>query len=263
MLKSFSLFVGSSQCNANCKHCAGNILRKYAPKTDGIVDEELIAKTAVACYNEGARYLSLSSSGEPTLSPLAVTKTLEIINGLEGMEFYPINLYTNGIRIGSDEGFCKQYLPLWKNLGLTNFYVTVHSIDEKKNAEVYGVKQYPSLDIIINRVHAYGYKMRANIVLSKRTVSTFEQYVAMVEGLRLKGVDAVSAWVIRNDKDEPDTELSPLESELDKMSEWAKNQGPEIRLLREKHMEVYQKSEKLTLFPDGTLSNTWCGSTED
>lgn len=261
-LNSLSLFVGTSECNAKCGHCAGVPLRKYAPKLDGIIDQDLIYKTIKDCYEQGARYLSISSSGEPTLSPLAVTRTMELINKCrnEGIEFYPINIYSNGIRIGVDKIFCYTYLPLWKVFGLTTVYVTIHDANEEENARVYGINSYPSLDIIISRIHNADLIMRANLVLSKRTVGTYEKFISIVEELKRKGVDYISAWSIRNKEDKVDIKLSPHEEELDRMERWIKdkNLNQKIRLLREKNKLAYKTGQKLTLFPDGTLSNTWC-----
>jgi hypothetical protein len=75
------------------------------------------------------------------------------------------------------------------------------------------------------------------------------------------GVDNISAWPIRNADDKIDVELSPSNEEMDKMQEWAeKNSNPEckIRFLRDSNAVLYQTNKKLTLFPDGTLSGTWC-----
>ncbi len=261
-LNSLSLFVGTSECNAKCKHCAGIPLRKYAPKLDGLVNEDLIYETIKNCYEKGARYLSISSSGEPTLSPLSVTRTLELISGCrnEGIQFSPINLYSNGIIIGEEESFCNTYLSLWRNLGLTTVYVTVHDVNEKENAKVYGVKNYPPLEVVVSRIHGADLSMRANLVLSKKTIGTYKKFVSTVEALKRKGVDFISAWPIRDKEDKVDIKLSPLEEELDRMEKWLEEQDPKhkIRLLREKSKIVYQTGQKLTLFPDGTLSNTWC-----
>lgn len=262
-LDSLSLFVGTGQCNANCAHCAGKVHRKFAPKQDEFVDEELIHKTLKQCYAEGARYLSLSSSGEPTLSPKSVTKVLELASNCqkEGIVYSPINLYSNGIRIGEDKDFCGKYLPKWKNLGLTTIYVTVHDIYEKKNAEIYGIAGYPSLNTIISRIHDADLFMRANLVLSRKTISTLEKFVSTITYLKEIGVDSVSAWPIRGNDDKVNPALSPLEEELNKMEDWVeanRDSNFKIRLLREKNRFVYQTGQKLTLFPDGTLSNTWC-----
>lgn len=261
-LNSLSLFVGTAECDAKCEHCAGVPLRKYAPKKDGIIDKDLIYETLKNCHMQGARYLSISSSGEPTLSPLAVTATLELIDSRkeEGILFSPINLYSNGIRIGEDKKFCDTYLPLWKNLGLTTIYVTVHDVDEKENARIYGRSSYPSLDRIISRIHDADLLIRANLVLSKETIGNFDNFVSTVKELKRKGVDSISSWPIRDREDKVDVKLSPLEEELDRMERWVEEQNPKsrIRLLREKSKIVYETGQKLTLFPDGTLSNTWC-----
>ena len=262
-LNSFSLFVGTAKCNGNCNHCAGVPLRKYAPKEDGIIDQDLIYKTIKECYAQGARYLSITSSGEPTLSPLAVTKTLKLIHESEkeGIKFSPINLYSNGIRIGEDKSFCEEYLRLWKDYGLTTVYVTVHDIDEKKNAKIYGIKNYPPLKQVLSRIHDANLLIRANLVLSKKTISTVEEFTHTIEHLIDMGVDHVSAWPIRTLDDKIDLELSPSEEQLDKMNEWIKGNETvrhRIRLLKEKDKAAYQKSQKLTLFPNGIFSNKWC-----
>lgn len=262
-LDSLSIFVGTGKCNGNCLHCAGKVHRKYAPLEDGVIDEKLICNTLKECYKEEARYLSISSSGEPTLSPLAITKTFEIINKCkkQGIEYTQVNLYSNGIIIGKDEGFCETYFPLWKSHGLKTIYITVHDIDKRKNARIYRVREYPNLELILSRIHNKGLLMRANLVLNRQTVGTCEKFISTINYLKKMGVDSVSAWPIRNAEDKADYILSPNEVEIDKMEKWVeKNQTPgfRIRLLREKNRIVYQTKKKLTLFPDGTLSNTWC-----
>jgi MoaA/NifB/PqqE/SkfB family radical SAM enzyme len=264
-LKSLSLFVGTGECNANCNHCAGMPLRKYAPKKDGIIDEELISKTLEESYSLGAKSLSISSSGEPTLSPRAVTKTLGLLHKYKnmGVDFSPINLYSNGIRIGEDNYFHNAYLPLWKDLGLTGIYVTVHDIEEKENARIYGVKNYPPLKLILHRIHNAGISMRANLILSKKTINNFDKFFSTIKSLERMGVDSISAWPIRNQNDKIDQNLSPLEEELNKIETWIEtNQNPKcpIRMPTKKNQELYQTNQKLTLFQNGTLSNTWCNS---
>jgi molybdenum cofactor biosynthesis enzyme MoaA len=264
-LKSLSIFVGTGNCNANCQHCAGLPFRKDSPKQDGDINKELIYETVKKCYKLGARRLSISSSGEPTLSPISITKTLELIHDCEqeGIQFNPINLYSNGIRIGEDKAFTKTCLPLWKDLGLTTVYLTIHNINEKKNAKIYGVKNYPNLKLIISRIKNAKLAIRANLVLSKNTINTFKDFEITVKHLNSMGVENVSAWLIRDSEDKVDKNLSPDKKEIYKIKQWIKKNKVEdkIRLLvGKKSRQVYQKGEKLTLFPDGTLTNIWCNS---
>jgi len=262
-VRSVSLFVGTGACNARCAHCAGLVHRKAAPMKDGIADTQRIISTLTDCYHHGARSLSLSSSGEPTLSPLSVTKVLEITHGLnaDGIAYAPIHLYTNGIRIGEDPAFCDTYLRRWQSLGLGSLYVTVHDIDEKRNAAVYGVTSYPPLARVFSRIHDAGLTVRANLLLSRKTISTLDTFVATVDHLKRIGADRIAAWPLRGADDRIDPIASPPKSELDAIGSWIQHHQDNlcsITLLGESTHAAYGAGEKLTLFPDGVLSSTWC-----
>lgn len=262
-VRSISLFVGAGVCNARCAHCAGLIHRPFAPKKDGVVDEALVVEVLSRCHARGAHSLSLTSSGEPTLSPKSVTRVLEIVHGLseKGIGFPDIHLYTNGLRIGRDERFAARFLPLWKRLGLGTLYVTVHDIDPVKNAKVYGVKKYPDLRTVFGRIRSAGLNIRANLVLSRGTVHTLPRFARTICHLESLGVDSVSAWPIRDADDRLDVKRAPPNDELQKMEEWVGRRPAArfpVRLLREQSRVAYDKGEKLTLFPNGMLSNTWC-----
>ncbi len=255
-ITSLSLFVGTGTCNAKCAHCAGLPLRKFAPKKDGEVNEALILETLRNCYGMGARSLSLSSSGEPTLSPRSVTRVLKLVRSLkpEGIVFPKINLYTNGIRIGTSADFCRRYLRLWKTLGLTTIYVTIHHVDEKLNTRVFGIRKYAPLNVIVSRIKRAGFSVRANLILNKEVIGTFNEFRRILDRLKDMGVDFIAAWSLRDKNDNP-TKLPPAK-ELSTMRQWVKY-DPQVRFLEEiDHVKAY--NSKLTLFQDGTLSNTWC-----
>jgi molybdenum cofactor biosynthesis enzyme MoaA len=261
---SVALLIGRGVCNARCKHCAGAVYRVGAPREDGVVNKELIKTVLRKCYFKGACSLSISGSGEPTLSPKAVTKTLEIVAALrkEKVEYLSIHLYSNGIRIGRSEKFASQCLPLWRNLGLRTIYITVHNVDPVANAEVYGVKKYPDLETTVKRAHSAGIAVRANLVLSKSAICTLESFSSSIVSLQKMGFDAISAWPIRNPVDDQvDQSIAPDGKELEKMVVWAitnsKTYVP-VKVLLEEDNFPYKNGWKLTLFPDGTLSNGWC-----
>jgi MoaA/NifB/PqqE/SkfB family radical SAM enzyme len=264
-ITSIALLIGRGACNARCQHCAGAIHRSGAPKKDGVIDEELIETVLRKCYLKGARSLSISSGGEPTLSPKSVTKTLKIASDLrkEGMVYSSIHLYSNGIRIGEDKKFASQYLPLWRNLGLRTIYITVHDVDPVKNAKIYGVKKYPNLEVIVKRAHFVGIAVRANLVFSKYSICTLESFSSAVVALYKMGFDAVSGWSIRDpNHDQVDQLKAPDKEELEKMAAWAitnsKIYNMPIKVLLEEDHLPYKNGWKLTLFPDGALSNAWC-----
>lgn len=258
-VNSLSLFVGTGQCNANCKHCAGRPLRVYAPKKDGEDNEARISKAIESCYMKGAMRLSLSSSGEPTLSPTSVTKALLLTYAHKDFHFDPINLYSNGIRIGEDKAFADKYLRLWKGLGLTTVYITVHSIDLAENARHYGVRSYPPLETIVYRLRQHGLSIRANIILSKEMISDLRTFSEAATFLKEIGFNHIAAWPIRNDDDVVDANLAPDQKVLDEIEE--KWRGvPWVRVHGEKTRTEYSSGKKLTLFQNGALSSSWCSS---
>lgn len=253
-LQNIALFVGTGNCNANCGHCAGSIHRENMPKEDRVMDEKLFYETLQYAYGRGARSLSLTSGGEPTLAPNSVTRTLEIA---QNFDFRKIKLYTNGIRIGRSQKFSETYLPLWQSKGLTDIYWTVHSLSEEKNAEIFGIKSYPSLELTISRIHDAHLRVRANIVLSRGNISDLEKFKEMVIGLKEYGVDNLAAWPVRDEKDNYDIINAPPMSEIQRMREWATDDET-IQVQTEEHHELYRNKEKLGLFPDGKLSSDWC-----
>lgn len=262
-LTSLAILVGTGDCNANCDFCAGKPLRSYAPSEDGVIDQDLFDRTLRECFKNGAKYLSISSCGEPTLSPLAVTKTLELVSACrkEGFVYSPVNLYSNGIRIGEDREFCDQHFGMWRDLGLTTVYVTLHDISEDGNAKVYHIGKYPSIKKIFSRLHDAKLSVRANLVLHRGVVDTREKLIDSVDHLREIGADTISTWPLRSLVDDKiDLELSPDQTEMKKMKEWADKNGKErsVRMIYQEEPIHYKINNKLTLFPDGSLANNWC-----
>jgi molybdenum cofactor biosynthesis enzyme MoaA len=262
-LTSIGVFIGTGKCNANCKHCAGRPHRKYAPIVDGSDDFSRISDVLLHCYLCDAKKLSITGSGEPTLSPLSITRLLDTVNNLKerNVHYRKINLYTNGITIGNDAAYCNQYLPNWRRHGLKTIYLTVHSLDSSRNAEIYRVKQYPRLQTIIDRVHQAGLKLRANIVLSKDNIATQADLEQLICGLGQLGADSAAAWPIRNKRDDIDYASAPPKNELTKMLTWAKEYRTgrpfDITIQTGENLTHATKT-KLTLFPDGQLTDKWC-----
>ena len=254
-----ALFVGTGKCNAKCLHCAGKYHRDSAPTEDGFIDESLVYDTVRKCHADGARYLTLSGSGEPTLSPLAVTRTLQLVDRCraEGMRFNTVSLYTNGIRIGEEEQFGR-YLRMWRMLGLGTMYVTVHSPDRHLNAKTYGVASYPPLSLVFSRIHDAGLLVRANVVLHRERMGTLLDFTRMVQYLEDTGADMVAAWPVRDEQDQINPFMAPPPEEIKRMKAWVDSGKSRIYVRMPTSRKGYEKGQKLTLFPDGTLSSSWC-----
>jgi len=197
---SVSALVGNGACNANCDFCAGKYLRPQAKESR---ESALYHKNLEAAIKLSARYggwsLSLTSSGEPTCDPGSLTKALEVYQkcAKEGAYFPNVNLFTNGILFADDE-FCNTYLPGWKKLGLTNIAVSIHSVDEKEQAQAYNLKTYPALEKIVDNIEKLGLGVRTTLLLRKDGVDTAKKYEMAVGKLIEKGIDNITSWPIGN-----------------------------------------------------------------
>lgn len=216
---SVSALVGSSACNANCSFCAAKDLRK-----DANPNNELYYRNLEAAIKLSARYggwsLSLTSSGEPTCSPEALTKALEVYSkcAKEGAFFPNVVLFTNGIKF-ADKHFCKKWLPIWKELGLNNIAISVHSVDLQKQAEVYGIKNYPSFQLLKQNIEEYGIGIRVTLLLRKGEIDCVSSYKNAVDRLISYGINNITSWPI-GEADNSRNEFTPTRLNLLKIRLW-------------------------------------------
>ena len=194
---SVSALVGDGKCNGRCEFCAGEYLR---PEAKG---SKLYDKNLEAAIKLSARYggwsLSLTSSGEPTCDPDALTDALKIYQKCtqQGAYFPNVNLFTNGILFG-DEQFCEKYLEIWRELGLNNIAISIHSVDEKEQAAIYGLNHYPNLTQIVKNIEKHGVGVRGTLLLRKGGVDNSKKYSSAIKTLIEKGIDNITSWPIGN-----------------------------------------------------------------
>jgi len=194
---SVSALVGNGACNANCKFCAGKYLRPEAEIN------KLYEKNLESAIKLSARYggwsLSLTSSGEPTCDPNALTRALEIYEKCanQGAYFPNVNLFTNGILFGDDD-FCDEYLPCWKELGLNNVVISIHDTSEKGQAAAYNLDTYPRLTRIVRNIEKHGLGVRATLLLRKGVIDDSRTYEYAVKSLISKDITNITSWCIGN-----------------------------------------------------------------
>ncbi len=215
---SVSALVGDGRCNANCSFCAGAYLRPQAKENSKYY------KNLEAAIKLSARYggwsLSLTSSGEPICDPSSLTKALEVYDkcARQGAYFPNVNLFTNGILLG-DKDFCKEHLTTWKNLGLTNIALSIHSEKEEEQAKAYGLKTYPRFEDIRENVEECGLGIRGTLLLRKEGVDDAKKYETAVNTLIEKGIDNITSWPIGN-PDGTRNEYTPSKFGLFKIRSW-------------------------------------------
>lgn len=194
---SVSALVGNGVCNGNCAFCAGKYLRPQA-KRNPLYDRNLEAAIKLSA-RYGGWSLSLTSSGEPTCDPQAVTNALLIYNACskQGAYFPNVNIFTNGILFGNED-YCRKYLPLWRELGLTNVAISIHGVSAVEQAAAYNIAKYPELAVIKNNIEKYGVGVRGTLLLRKGGVETAEGYESAVKTLLMNGFDNLTSWPVTN-----------------------------------------------------------------
>ncbi|RJQ26606.1 hypothetical protein C4565_06455 [Candidatus Parcubacteria bacterium] len=272
---SVSALVGSGICNGNCEFCAGKYLRPQAN------NNELYWKNYESAIKLSARYggwsLSLTSSGEPTCDPKSITKALEIYQkcAAQGAYFPNVNLFTNGILFG-DEHFCETWLPHWKRLGLSNIAVSIHSIDESKQACAYGISQYPHFETIFENIQKYGIGLRCTLLLRRGGIENVSTYKEAVHTLtNIYGVNNITSWPIGN-PDGSRNEFTPSRIGIASIRLWLKKNtkfchghiwgggvydynGNILRLTDyvTRHNPKKDFVRQLVVFQDGTVAYSW------
>jgi len=254
-----SILVGTARCNANCRECAGRQHRKSAPQKDGELDIARLTQVLRFCHARNCHYVTLTGCGEPTLSPASVILALETIHqfALDGVRFDPVNLYTNGIRIGTDAKFCDKFLPQWRWLGLTSVYVSIYSEDLMLNADAFRINAYPPFGVIFTRLKDCGFKVRASVILKNGYTDTPEKFRTLSEHLFRAGVDNVTAWPLK-DEDDTISPLAPGPSVLAVINEYARISNGRIRVLLGDSRAKESLSRKIALFQNGEISDVWC-----
>lgn len=272
---SVSALVGGPACNGNCAFCAGKYLRPEAN------DNPLYWKNFESAIKLSARYggwsLSLTSSGEPTCDPEAVTKALRVYQKCagEGAYFPNVNLFTNGILFGDAE-FCTKWLPLWRELGLTNVAISIHAAEREGQAAAYGLKHYPPFRVLAENIRRHGVGVRATLLLRKGGVDTAKKYAHAVETLiNVHDMDNITSWPIGN-PDGTRNDFTPSRLGLWSIRTWlARNaklchghvwgggvydyHGNILRLTDyvTKHNPKMDFVRQLVVFQDGTVAYSW------
>jgi len=272
---SVSALVGDGSCNANCNSCAGKYLRSQAKKENPLYDKNLESAIKLSA-RYGGWSLSFTSSGEPTCDPDALTHALQIYQKCanQGAYFPNVNLFTNGITL-ADKSFCKQYIPIWKTLGLTNIAISIYSIDEEEQAKAYNLKTYPSFEKIIENIIGHGLGVRGTVLLKKYGVDDAKKYEDTIKTTIEKGITNITSWPIGN-PDGTRNKHTPSRLGLLSIKHWLNThatlchghvwgggvydyQGNILRITDyvTKHDPKKDFVRQLVVFQDGTVAYSW------
>ena len=270
---SVSAVLGGPNCNAKCPSCAGQVLRPMASNQQQEswhkAPRNIVPASRLA-LNYGAWSLALTSSGEPTLYPDAITDTLKTLKD-NGVQWPFINLFTNGVLLA------KNKLPLkeWKELGLTSIALSVHHTDSKRNALAYGFDSMYEIPDAIKIIRDAGLSARIVLLLGKNNIGTLDEYVKNLNQLKEWKAGLITSWEIKANNGQR-IEQTPSRWEMLKIRAWllAKTdpvmghvwggmvrnyKGMNIRLTDyvSKHSPRNDYIRQLVLLPDGKVSYSW------
>lgn len=291
---SVSAVIGNGACNGKCSFCAGTYLRPQA--SDSPLYWKNYATAIKLCARYGGWSLSLTSSGEPTVDPRAVTKALEVYADCakQGAYLPNVNLFTNGILLG-DPAYCEKWLPRWRDLGLTNIAVSVHSVDRWKQGAAYGLNGdvrwpqptpdgkgeilspyvYPAFEDIFNNIRKHGIGVRTTLLLRRGEVDGWKAYRGSINALVAMGSDNITSWPV-GEPDGSRSEYTPSWWGLTSIRLWLKRNaklchghvwgggvydynGAILRMTDyvTPHDPDLDYVRQLVVFQDGTVAYSW------
>lgn len=102
--------------------------------------------------------------------------------------------------------------------------------------------------------------LRGNLLLSNKTIKNLDRFIESVNYLINTGFDNITCWQIRDNNDQLDKNLALDKNVLNKICSYFEESlfKERVKIYNEKDRSLYEKGHKLTLFPDGRLTNSWC-----
>lgn len=250
-VSTFSIVVGTSACDADCKHCVSHMT--------GLLESDPIHfhkfdKAALLAKSRMATTVLLTGKGEPMLYPEQITLYLQ---RLQNFAFPIIELQTNGILIGQaveqDQGksfLYDQYLRDWYDLGLNTIALSLSDVDEEENKKTFLHHRpnvnYPDLAQTVRYLHNMGYSIRFCIMLQKGVVDSPQRLEKVIRWCKDHDVEQCTVRPLRvpeNPKDPSYAEytrnvtLTP--EQLDCLEAWVFDNGtPLLTLSHGNHASI-------------------------
>ncbi len=153
--------------------------------------------------------------------------------------------------------------------------ISLHAVDEKEQAAVYGVESYPALEAIVSNVEKHGLGVRATLLLRKGGVDNYKKYESAINTLIDKGIDNITSWPVSN-PDGARTEYTPSRLSLFGIRMWLRMNAKlchghvwgggvfdyKGNILRytdyvTKHDPEKDFVRQLVVFQDGTVAYSW------
>lgn len=258
-IQTFSIVVGSSACDANCRFCISHTTG-FQELTKSPINKTNFIKAVRLASLGGCTTLLFTGKGEPTLYPAQITEYLEMLKKLEQHQlpvFPLVELQTNAIRLGQIANNYKSNYELttnlgkWKLLGLNTIAISVVDIGCENNKRIYLHHReidYPDLAKTVQFLRLQGFTVRICLMLHKDIVDDVDSLKRVIDWCREHEVAQFTFRPLRQpNKVAPGSEeysnyiercgvTQPVYHEL---KDWVHENGmPVLRLMQGEHEET-------------------------
>lgn len=200
--------VGGLACGADCPFCVAHMTPSNGV-TLGAIEPDYKALDAACAYvrQRDAKFVLLTSKGEPTNWPHLITEHLRVIkpHGFERVE-----LQTNGIRIADRKPVTEAHLAEWRDLGLGLVAISIVHHDAEKNRGIYTKKRDSYIDLakLIADLHKHGFAVRLATVMLRNYIDTPETLAGLMKFARDNKVEELTVRPVNRPENSQDDEVS-------------------------------------------------------
>lgn len=168
-VKTYSVCVGNSSCNAKCPFCVARMTAPLGSPTGFELDERNLVKGARLAREYGATTALITGKGEPTLWPEELIRAAQLLG-----EIFPVvEVQTNGMAL-SDYILLNLY-----DAGVTTIAVSCVHFRDDINRECYSDRY--SLTGVLNAIHLKKMSVRLTAMCVKGWIDTPEAVARFIE----------------------------------------------------------------------------------
>lgn len=163
-----TLIAGSRACPNNCPICISKMtpFHQIGAGAPNEICVETLRKSRQFALNHNAQNILITGKGEPTYFPAQVSQYLI---EFKGHPFDKTELQTEGSYLATD-GAIDEFLKVWKMLGLDVIAISIYHYDPELNKEMFGVNSSYNLVKLIDKLHAFGFRVRLSCVLAEKYI---------------------------------------------------------------------------------------------
>jgi molybdenum cofactor biosynthesis enzyme MoaA len=191
----FSIVVGTAECDAKCPYCVSKMTMTKAAKRREPINWGRFdsAMRIVEMAADGLVSVLLTGKGEPTLYPEQIT---EYLHRMEG-RFPLVDLQTNGINVTK---MPYSQLNEWRELGLSLACVSITHPDPHISNDIMGCPTDYNFWDAIHRCQDVGLATRLNCTLVKGGCDSFGEIDELIYRCKEQGVDQLTIRAVSKPK---------------------------------------------------------------